>query len=98
MPLPESIMKEAKCGAPRLARLRPQLTAVSIDDGSAYRQPHPCSTGFGVEGVEDAIEMLRINARPGIAHRHENACRVLLGADRQLSYPHLYRAHCFSRI
>ena len=72
---------------------------MSIDDGTAYRQPHPCSIGLGgVEGVEDPIEMRRINTRPGIAHGHQGARLVLLGADQQLSYPHLYRAHCFSRI
>ena len=35
--------------------------------------PIPCSTGLGgVEGVEDLFEMLRINAQPGIAHRHDD--------------------------
>ena len=43
--------------------------------------------------------MFRINARPGIAHRDEDAiCLVLLGADRQLSRPRLDRAHCFDRV
>src|SRR5262245_15418503 len=42
--------------------------------------------------------MRRINARPGIAHGHESACLLLLGADRQLSYARLHRAYCFSRI
>src|SRR5215831_9266275 len=90
---------ELKYGAARLVRLRPQLAPMSIDDGTAYRQPHPCSTGLGgVEGVEDAFEMRRINTRPGIAHGHEDAYLVLLGADHQLSRPFLYRAHCFGRI
>src|SRR5215813_10621422 len=72
---------------------------MSIDDGTAYRQPHPCSTGLGgVEGLEDAFEMRRINTRPGIAHGHEDACLVLLGADQQLSCPRLYRNHCFSGV
>src|SRR5215831_4814856 len=73
---------------------------MSMDDGAAYRQPHPCSTGLrGVEGVEDSIEMRWINAWPGIAHGHEVAsCLVLLGADYQLSCPHVGGAHCFSRV
>ena len=72
---------------------------MSLNDGAAYRQPHPCSTGLrGVEGVEDSIEMRRINAWPGIAYGHEGVCLALLGADHQLSNPLLNRAHCFSRV
>src|SRR6516165_4019504 len=72
---------------------------MSLDDGAAYRQPHACSTRLrGVEGVEDAIEMRWINALPRIAYGDEDACLILLGADQQLSYPLLSRAHCFSRV
>jgi hypothetical protein len=47
---------------------------MSLNDGVAYRQPHPCSTGLrGVEGVEDSIEMRRINAGPRIADSHEGS-------------------------
>src|SRR5215469_6329345 len=71
---------------------------MSMDNGAAYRQPHPCPTGLcGVEGVEDSIEMRRINARPGIAHGYESTCLILLGADQEVSYS-LNRAHCFSRV
>ena len=46
-----------------------------------------------------ALDVLRINARPGIAHRDADAiCPALLGADRQLSCPCLDRAHCLDRI
>src|ERR1700746_2145470 len=91
---------ELKHGAARLVRRRPQLAAVSMDDGPAYRQPHACSTGLrGVEGVEDPIEMRRINSRSGIPDCHEDtSCLVLLGTDDQLSYPYLGCANCFSRI
>src|SRR5215471_1676610 len=88
---------ELKCSTARLVRSRPQLAPMSLDDGAANRQPHACSTGLrGVEGVEDPIEIRRINARPGIAHGHEGACMVLLGADQQLTRSLLNRAHCFS--
>jgi hypothetical protein len=43
--------------------------------------------------------MLWSNPRSGIAHRYEDATRVvLLGADRQLSCPLLNRAHCFDSV
>src|SRR5215470_12879831 len=90
---------ELKCSTPRLVRLRPQFPSMSMDDGAANRQPHACSTGFrGVEGVEDPVEIHRINARPGIAHGHEGACLILLGADQQFSCSLFNRTHCFSRI
>src|SRR6267142_6208845 len=72
---------------------------MSIDNGPAYQQPHSCSTGFGsVESLEDALQMRGIDARPRIAHGHENACVVLLCADQQLSCSRLNRAHCFNRV
>src|SRR6516165_12222080 len=90
---------ELKHGAAGFVRLRPQFASMCMDDGSADRQPHARSTGLGgVEGLEDSIEMLRINARSGIAHCDEDACLILLCADQKLSRPLLNRAHCFSRI
>src|SRR5712691_3633351 len=73
---------------------------MGIDDGPADRQPHPNSAGLrGVESLENALEMFRTNARPGIAHCHENATGLgLLGADQQLSWPRLDRAHGFDRV
>ena len=55
----------------------------------ANRQPHPYAAGFrGVERLENALEMFRINPRSSIAHCYEDAiCLVLLCADRQLSWP-----------
>ena len=72
---------------------------MSVDDRPADRQPHARSIGLrGVEGVKDPVEMLRINARPRIAHGHDGACLAFLCADQQLSRPLLHRTHCFSRI
>src|SRR5215813_8183536 len=74
---------ELKHGAARFVRLRPQPAAMSIDDGTAYRQPHPRSAGLGgKEGVEDAFEMRRINTRPGVAYGHEDTFLVLPAADQ----------------
>jgi len=73
---------------------------MGLDDGPANRKPHPYSAGLrGVESLENAIEMVRINARPGIAHGHENATGLgLLGTDQQLPWPRLDRAHGFDRV
>src|SRR5262245_16297514 len=88
---------ELKYSTARLVRSSPQLAPMSVDDGAANRQPHACSTGLcGEESVEDPIEISRINARPGIAHGHEDAGLVLLGADQQLSCSLFNRTHCFS--
>src|SRR6516225_2406727 len=59
---------ELKYSAARLVRSRPQLASMSMDDGAADRQPHACSTGFrGIEGVEDPIEVHRIDPGPAVA-------------------------------
>jgi hypothetical protein len=43
--------------------------------------------------------MLRIDARPGIANRDQDAIRLrLLGADQQRSRPRLDRTHCFDCV
>jgi hypothetical protein len=42
--------------------------------------------------------MRRIDAGPGMAHCHKDACVVLLGADQQLSRPCLTRAHYLDRV
>src|SRR5258708_30229939 len=73
---------------------------MGMDDGPANRKSHPHSARLrGVESLENALEMFRINARPRIAHCHENATGlVLLGADQQLAWPRLDRAHGFYRL
>ena len=73
---------------------------MGVDDRPANRQPHPHSAGLGsVECLENALDMVRVNAWPRIAHLDEDAmCRALPGADRQLTRPFLDRAHGFGRV
>jgi hypothetical protein len=72
---------------------------MGVDDRPANRQPHPCSAGLcGVEGLKNALEMFRRDARPGIVHCHKDTCVVLFGADYKLSRRCLNRAHCFDRV
>jgi hypothetical protein len=73
---------------------------MGVDDRPTDRQSHPYSARLrGVESLENAIEMVRINARPGIAHGHENATGPgLLGADQQLPWLRHDRAHGFDRV
>ena len=78
---------ELKYGAARFICFCPQPTPVGIDDRPADRQPHPYSAGFrGVESLEDALEMARINTRPSIAHGHGTPfawiCSVLIDNSR----------------
>src|SRR6201991_2288729 len=66
-----------------LIRPCPQPAAMGVDDRPANRQPHPCSAGLcGVEGIENAIELFRIDARPGIMHCHKDPGVVLSRADQ----------------
>src|SRR5215472_1966095 len=90
---------ELKDGTARFIRLYPQSAAMGVDDRPADRQPHPHTAGLrGVECLENALQMRRIDARSGIAHCHEDARVVLRGADQQLSWPRLDRAHGFNRV
>src|ERR1700752_545210 len=90
---------ELKYRTARFIRLCPQPAPMSVDDRPANRQPHSHAAGLrGVKSIEHALEMRRIEARPGIAHCHKDACAVLLGADQQFSYPCVTRTHCFDRV
>ena len=73
---------------------------MSFDDGTANRKPHPHSFGLCcIERLENAFQILRIDARPGIAHCHENAFRLgSIGADRQLSCLSVNSVHCLDRV
>src|SRR5262250_2317544 len=77
---------ELKYGTAGFIGTYPQPAPMGVDDRPADRQPHPHAAGFRrVECLENALQMRRVDTRPGIAHCHEDACVVLLGADRQLS-------------
>src|SRR6185503_5296302 len=74
---------ELKYGAASFIRLCPQPAPMGVDDRPANRQPHPHAAGLrGVKCIEHALEMRRIDARPGIAHCHKDASVVLFGADQ----------------
>jgi hypothetical protein len=91
---------EPKYGAARFIRLCPQTAPLGIDDGSANCQPHPHAALLrGVESVENALEVFRINARPRVAHCYEDViCLALFGANRLLAWTLFDRARCFDRI
>jgi hypothetical protein len=90
---------ELKYGAARFIRLCPQSAPMGVDNRPANRQPYPHAVGLpGLKCIEHALEMFRMDARPGIAHCHKDTCVVLLGADQQLSRRCLNRAHCFDRV
>jgi len=72
---------------------------MSINDGTADREPHPRSIGLsGVECLEDVLDMRGIDTGPQISHCHEDTCRVPLSRDRQLSRPRPDAAHRFNRV
>ena len=50
-------------------RGRPQPAAVRLDNPAADRQPQAQPVRLGrIEGVEQPVELLRVQARPGITH------------------------------
>src|SRR5277367_1386034 len=94
------MQRELKYGASGLVCVSRQPAAVGFNDRPADRQPHPHSAGLRrVESLENALDMLRINAWPSIAHRDaDTICLALLAADQQLSRPLIDPAHCFGRV
>ena len=57
--------------------------------------PIPTPLDFVVSNIKNAVDMLRINARPRIAHR-EVICPALRGAHNHA--PLGGRAQCFGRV
>src|SRR5712675_1979870 len=56
---------ELKYGPPRFIGTHPQPAPMAVDDGLTNRKPHPNSAGLGgVEGLENPIEVHRVNAGP----------------------------------
>src|SRR5712664_1284266 len=59
----------AKRGAVRFVRWRPQPTAVRLDNGAADRQPHAHAAGLGgEEGTKELVNRVRIDADAGVLH------------------------------
>ena len=70
---------ELKYRAAGFIRLCPQPSPVTVDDGSADRQPHPDSAGLrGEESLKNTLDVLWVDARSGIAHCHEDVARLIL--------------------
>src|SRR5262245_29202706 len=66
--------------------LRPEVAVMSLDDGPADGQadPHPVALGR-VEGVEELVHALRIEANAGIAHGDPHTVGGLaFGSDQQV--------------
>src|SRR4029078_11281321 len=77
---------ELKYSAARFIRFCPQPAPMGLDNSPANRKPHPHAAGLrGVKCIEHALEMRRIEARPGIAHSHNDASVVVFGAEQTLS-------------
>src|ERR1043166_6487758 len=75
---------ELKYGAARFVRLRPQPAPMVGDDGPADWQPHAHSAALrGVKSLENALDLVRIDAPSRIAHCYEDAVgSVVRSADR----------------
>src|SRR5271166_2461351 len=90
-----------KYGASVGAVFRPQSSMVRNDDGAANRESQP-QTAFlgGDERVEDALQLLRINASAAIEHRSTNG--TLAGVERcdnlYSAVGHRVLAHRFAGI
>src|SRR5580704_5502100 len=92
--------REVKDGATGQVGGHPQPAAMSFDDRTADRQPHPQTAGLRrVERVEEAFETFRVQSRSRILHHDQHAIRFgWSGGDEQLSRPFRDLAHCLDRV
>ena len=79
-------MENEKVAPGTVVRLRPETAMMSLDDGTADGEPDPHAVGFRcVEGVEQLVHVLRVDAHAGIPHAHAHTIAVLaFGSDQQL--------------
>src|SRR5262249_24798557 len=73
-------------GGPRsVIRFSPEATLMSLDDGAADGQPYPHTVALcGVQGVEQIVRALAVEAGASIPHGHTDMIAVLsLGPDQQ---------------
>src|SRR5215470_7737858 len=72
---------------------------MGVDDRAADRQPHSHAVRLRrVERLENALQLLRVDAWPSIAYCYENTSVVVFRADQQLSCRQLSEPHCFDGI
>jgi hypothetical protein len=72
---------------------------MGLGDRAADRQPHADPIGLArVEGLEQSVELLRIEPRTGILHFDEHIVRFHAGHDRKLARSAADTAHRFDGI
>ena len=73
-------------GTRAVVRLCPEATVVSLDDGAADKQPDAHAVALRrVEGIEQAIRALAVEARASIPNSHADTIAVLsFGLNQQL--------------
>jgi len=79
--------RHTKDRAVGLVRRRRQPPAMRLDDRAADRQPHAHPVGLGrIEGLEQAVEVRRVEPRAGVLYLDEHIIRTTLaGDDRKLA-------------
>jgi hypothetical protein len=73
---------------------------MGIDDGAAYREADPDTTGFGrVKGFENALELTGSDPGPGIGYRYDQPIPLARFRD-DLQFPlcNVRTRHCFDGI
>src|SRR6266446_6207256 len=92
--------RELKDGAAGRVCGRPQSSAMSFDDRTTDRQPHPQTAALGrIEGLKEVLVICWRQSRPRILHSDEHAVLpVLSRANQQPSRSLADAAHCFNGV
>ena len=72
-----------------IVRLCPETTMMPLDDGAADGEPDAHAVALRrVEGIEQLVHALAVDAHAGIPHAHAHTIAVLpFGSDQQLPRP-----------
>ena len=81
--------------APVRHSVPPKGDRVSLDNGAADGEPDPHAVALRrVEGLEQALRALAVEARAGIPHGHTDTIALLsLGSNQQLARAIVHASH-----
>ena len=92
--------RKRKSRARAVIRFRPEAAVVSLDNGAADEESDAHAVALRrVEGIEQALRTLAVEARAGIPHGHADTIAVLsFGSNQQLPRAIVHANHCVRGI
>jgi hypothetical protein len=91
--------RKAKCRPTTFALRGPELTLMTLDDGSADPETHAHTVCFRrIVGLEKPIDGHRAKARPRVLNRHHDTARIAHSSNLQRARDIDHAAHRFDAV